>query len=174
MLCARQLKYRERTPVLGRRAWSRRDDSPLTSSGATVESGCRSVGVWLKVSRKFSGGGRRGQSQYPVAGPILRDWCDIYRDVRRREDPLQSPGCRLANLVARHAVAVFAARRKALRMDAGFAVRVRDSGGPLPVARAGHSLFTVMYLTLWPTSITDESTGSAHHGPSVDLSSPML
>jgi len=105
---------------------------------------------------------------------LMNDWCDIYRDVRRREDPLQSPGCRLANLVARHAVAVFAARRKALRMDAGFAVRVRDSGGPLPVARAGHSLFTVMYLTLWPTSITDESTGSAYHGSSVDLSSPVL
>ena len=105
---------------------------------------------------------------------LTDDWCDIYRDVRRRDNPLLSPGCRLANLVARHAVAVFAARRKALRSNAGFAARVRDAGCPLPVSRAGHSLFTYWYLSLWPTSITDEPTGSANHGPSVDLSSPML
>jgi hypothetical protein len=117
----------------------------------------------------------------PVAATTARwiraltdDWCDIYRNVRRRDNPLLSPGCRLANLVARHAVAVFAARRRALRSNAGFADRVRDVGCPLPDGRAGHSLYTEWYLSLWPTSITDESTRSANRGPSVDLSSPML
>lgn len=105
---------------------------------------------------------------------LTDDWCDIYRDVRRRDNPLQSPGCRLANLVARYAVAVFAARRKALRSNAGFAARVRDAGCSLPVHRAGHSFATNWFLFVWPMLITDESTGSANHGPSVDLSSPVL
>ena len=45
---------------------------------------------------------------------LTNDWCDILRDVRRRDNPFESPGCRLANLVARHAVAVFGTRRRLL------------------------------------------------------------
>ena len=63
---------------------------------------------------------------------LTNDWCDILRDVRRRDNPFSSPGCRLTNLVARHAVAVFSTRRKLLRVNAGYAVRVRDPSAPPP------------------------------------------
>jgi hypothetical protein len=107
---------------------------------------------------------------------LTNDWCDILRDVRRRDNPFESPGCRLANLVARHAVAVFSTRRRLLRLNPGYATRVRDPSAPppMPVAGVSHSPFTLMYLSLWPTSITDESTGSAYHSYSVNLSSPAL
>ena len=102
---------------------------------------------------------------------LTDDWCNIYRDVRRRDNPSASPGCRLATLVARHAVAVFSVRRKLLRSSVEFATRVRDPKEPAARhdADGAPSLLTYLYLTLWPTSITEESTASA-----LNLSSPEL
>ena len=107
---------------------------------------------------------------------LTDDWCDILRNVRRRDNPLTSPGCRLANMVARHAVAVFSTRRKLLRASAGYAARVRDPSAPPPLLPRGvvHSPATIMHLNLWSMSITDESTGRANYGHSVNLSSPAL
>ena len=91
--------------------------------------------------------------------------------MRRRDNPSASPGCRLATFVAQHAVAVFSARRKLLRSSVEFATRVRDPKEPAARhdADGAPSLLTSLYLTLWPTSITEESTASA-----LNLSSPEL
>ena len=62
---------------------------------------------------------------------LTDDWCDIYRNVRRRDTPGLSPGGRLVQLVAAHAVAVFAARRALLKKSVAFQARARD---PVPLS----------------------------------------
>ena len=45
--------------------------------------------------------------------PLLQDWMKILNDPRRPESPLDSPGCKLALLVARHVRDMFALRKSA-------------------------------------------------------------
>jgi hypothetical protein len=109
---------------------------------------------------------------------LTDDWCDIFRDVYRRDNPSIAPGGRLTNLVARHAVNVVGTRRKLLKKNAAFARRERDPGSlvPLPEVdrKAVQSQLNFSFLFTWPTSITDESTGSASQTFRLDSSSPPL
>ena len=105
---------------------------------------------------------------------LSADWCDIYRDVRRREYPLDSPGCRLTRLMAKHAVIVFSVRRRLLKESAEFATNARDpeKPAPRPIAVAVSSTqltfdFAKNYVV--PTTIADESLVAA-----LNLSSPNL
>ena len=61
---------------------------------------------------------------------LTDDWCDIHRNVRRRDPPALSPGGRLVQLVAAHAVAAFAARRALLKTSVAFQARARDPNPP--------------------------------------------
>jgi len=61
--------------------------------------------------------------------PLLDDWQDVLRDPRRRVPPHQTPGYRLAQMVARFAKCVFAERRVALSASPladDFLQRARD------------------------------------------------
>lgn len=92
--------------------------------------------------------------------------------------PLDSARGRLTNLVARHAVNVISTRRKLLKKNAAFVRRERDPSSlvPLPEVdrKAMQSQLNISYLFTWPTSITDESTGSASQTFRLDSSSPSL
>ena len=105
---------------------------------------------------------------------LTDDWRDIYRNMRRKSNPLTSPGYRLASLVARHAVAVFSTRRRLLRSAPDFDARARDPvvAGARPENERVVNVLTLLYLNLWPTSITavtGESMSSA-----LNLSSPVF
>ena len=65
---------------------------------------------------------------------LTDDWCDIFRDVYRRDNPLTAPGGRLTNLVARHAVNVISTRRKLLK-NAASATQAVSSRCPKLIAR---------------------------------------
>ena len=87
---------------------------------------------------------------------LTDDWRDIYRNMRRKANPMTSPGYRLASLVARHAVAVFSARRRLLRSAPDLDARARDPvvAGARPENERVVNVLTLLYLNLWPTSIT--------------------
>ncbi len=81
--------------------------------------------------------------------------------MRRKANPLTSPGYRLASLVARHADAVFSTRRRLLRSCSApdFDARARDpvvAGARPENERAARvvNVLALLYLNLWPTSIT--------------------
>ena len=113
---------------------------------------------------------------------LTDDWCDIFRDVRRKDDVSASPGGRLVLLVAMHAAAVFSTRRTLLKTVPGYPTRTRDPA--LPAARpvAGVRLIrpadesselpSISFISptsmLRPASIADESIVCAQ----VLLSSP--
>ena len=60
---------------------------------------------------------------------LTSDWCDVHRCPQRNDNLYDHPGGRLCLAVARHAVAVFATRRRALKANPEFAVRSRDPLG---------------------------------------------
>jgi len=105
---------------------------------------------------------------------LTDDWRDIYRNVRRKDNPLTSPGYRLASLVARHAVAVFSTRRNLLRGVPGFDARARDPAvaSARPENERVVNVLTYLYLNLWPTSITAVSGESMVSA--TNLSSPVF
>ena len=105
---------------------------------------------------------------------LTDDWRDIYRNVRRKENPLTSPGYRLASLVARHAVAAFSTRRKLLRNIPGFDARARDPAvaSARPENERVVNVLTYLYLNFWPTSITAVPGESIASAP--NLSSPVF
>jgi hypothetical protein len=105
---------------------------------------------------------------------LTDDWRDIYRNVRRNDNPLTSPGYRLASLVARHAVAVFSTRRNLLRCVPGFDARARDPAvaSARPENERVVNVLTYLYLNLWPTSITAVSGESMVSA--TNLSSPVF
>ena len=66
---------------------------------------------------------------------LFRDWLGVSRDPSRFEErPQDTPGYRLALLVARHIKSVFDARRSILSQSAGFKARDRDAPAPPPQA----------------------------------------
>ena len=86
---------------------------------------------------------------------------------------MTSPGYRLASLVARHAVAVFSTRRRLLRSAPDFDSRARDPvvAGARPENERVVNVLTLLYLNLWPTSITAVTGESMSSAP--NLSSPV-
>jgi hypothetical protein len=91
--------------------------------------------VDLRLSPQFTRDSELARRTIAWYLPLLQDWMKILSDPRRPESPLNSSGCKLALLVARHVRDMFALRKSALatpEIAPAFLARSRDPPRVLP------------------------------------------